>query len=70
MTAAASFLYVNSTLLTFFIGVTLHFRAFGLHFREIIENKFTIQSKQNVEQILLAKQLLCDAINFHIEVKR
>lgn len=64
MFAAGGFLYVNSTLLTLFIGVNLHFNAFSFHFNEIINeaNKNPQQKDSNI-------QLLSTAIDFHNKIK-
>lgn len=70
MAAAGSFVYVNSTLLAFFIGVTLFFQAFSRHFRKIVKRcNSKSQSKCNADFVLKAKQSLSEAVDFHIEVK-
>lgn len=65
MMAAGAFVYVNSTLLTFFIGVNLHFNAFGFHFNEIIT-----EASQNPKRKCSNLQSLFSAIDFHNDVKR
>lgn len=65
MMAAGAFVYVNSTLLTFFIGVNLHFNAFGFHFNEIIP-----QASQDPTRKCGNLQSISRAIDFHNDVKR
>lgn len=65
MMAAGAFVYVNSTLLTFFIGVNLHFNAFSFHFNEIIA-----EARQDPKRKSSNLQSLSRAIDFHNDVKR
>lgn len=64
MFAAGGFVYVNSTMLTLFIGVNLHFKAFSCHFNEII-NEASKDPQQKNSNI----RTLSSAINFHNEMK-
>lgn len=68
MLAAGVFIYVNSTLLSFFIGINFHFKAFSLYFRQLIEKMSELKPKKRADIKFLTKQILSKAINFQNEI--
>lgn len=62
--AATTYFFVNSAVLSFFIGITLYFQAFHQHFECLLKQ---INQHRNAVH---SRNTLCQAIHFEIFVKK
>lgn len=69
--AADAYVVVNSLLLSFYIGANIYFYAFATHFKTICMdlNERPERMKSYVDRNDELKSILCNAIDFHNNVK-